>query len=823
MAASAEDVTFGDFSALCLEEYLAIFQDPLQSSDVEFPWDDKSLARSTVPSAAGNVGSANCTLNQQAFLKQSTLQSTQVVGNNVAATSVLSSESPPNSFYGLANKSSKGGQVTREYPEVHSQQWVNQSAGNAATDPLDRSSAVFGGNDSQQDDSSKKRRNKKRRDPEYYNNYYDTMSGAENGSVREDSKYGGTGEYMPPSGSTEQNEYQSEAAAAPTPSYEYNADEKSTGRTSSYNMESVYQSTDYVPPRTADVSDDQQIKSDSHDESVPSSGTVIMPAVETVNIGDVNDAHANTEQGNSIASSVPSVPIIHISPSESTSPNVQSGDSFDESFPAATAEGFGGPKRAAAAPSATPPAAKSWASLFKGGSGVQSGQPSSAPYVAISVSSDPLPGEELDDGSVSLVTTDKDPHAKRLGEHLSKVMPSHHPMNLQPRGLINTANWCYINSILQALLSCPPFYHIMRNMPLNNGVRKSSSTPMLDAMYKFLKEFQEMKGLSKRSPLDIRTGTCFEPTVIYQMLSVANTSLSVKHGRQEDAEEFLSCLLNGLHDEMTSLIQLYNGEDVQANDSKQNGPASSSVAVANGDVGNGHPEEGSDDDEWEQVGPRNKTSITRKAQFSSSPLSKIFGGIMRSALHQHGSKESATLQPFFSLQLDIQSQDIWSVQHALDNLGNRESVHGFMSNKTKKEVEAFRRITLEELPPVLILHLKRFLYDKSGGCQKLMKKIEYAMEIEINKDLISPNTKSRIGLVQRTYKLFAVVYHTGKEASGGHYITDVYHVGTSAWLRCDDGIVKPVKAAQVIKPLTTCIPYLLFYRRKDLLTKPTAS
>lgn len=344
---------------------------------------------------------------------------------------MLSSESPQNSYYGLANKSSKGGVVTREYTEVHSQQWVNQSAGNVATDPLDRSSAVFGGNDSQQDDSSKKRRNKKRRDPEYYKSYWERVqgsvdhdSGAENGSVREDSKYGGTGEYMPPSGSTEQDEYQSEAAAAPTPSYEYNADEKSTGRTSSYNMESVYQSTDYVPPRTANVSDDQQIKSDSHEESVPLSGSVIMPAVEMVNIGDgnVNDAPANTEQGNSIASSVPPVPIIHISPSESTSPNVQSGDSFDESFPAATAEGFGGPKRAAAPPSAAPPAAKSWASLFKGGSAGQPGQTSSAPYVAISVSSDPLPGEELDDGSVSLVTTDKDPHAKRLGgkEHFLK-------------------------------------------------------------------------------------------------------------------------------------------------------------------------------------------------------------------------------------------------------------------------------------------------------------------------------------------------------------------------------------------------------------------
>ncbi|XP_041454868.1 ubiquitin carboxyl-terminal hydrolase 10-like [Lytechinus variegatus] len=824
MAASAEEVTFGDFSALCLEEYQAIFQEPLQSSDVEFPWDDKSVGRSSVPS--GNVGSANCTLSQQAFLKQPILQSTPVVGNNVA-TSELCYDGRQNCHHDLANNSSSTGVlVTREYPEVHSQQWVNQSAGVAASEPLDHSSAGVDGTDQQQEQGLKKRRNKKKRDPEYYKSYYDRVqgsldndSGADSGSAKEDSRYGGTVEYVPPSAPVEQNQYTSEVNAAPALSYEYNADEKSTERTNSY-IESVYPSTSYVPTRTADMSDDKQITSDYNEESVPSCVSVNMPAVETVDVddGNVNNDLANTEQDNDVASIEPPVPTIHISPIENTTPNVQSGTSLDESFPTATAEGSG--EQPAAAPaSAAPPAVKSWASLFKGSSGGQ-GQPPSAPYVAISVVTEPSPGEESDDGSISLVTTDKDPHAKRLGEHLNKVIPSHHPMNLQPRGLINTANWCYINSILQALLSCPPFYHIMKNMPLNHGVRKSSSTPMLDAMYQFLKEFQEIKG--KRSPQDLRPGTCFEPTVIYQMLSVANTSLSVKHGRQEDAEEFLSCLLNGLHDEMTSLIQLYNGEDVNAIDPKQNGP--SSVAVANGDVGNGHQEEGSDDDdEWEQVGPRNKSSITRKAQFSSSPLSKIFGGIMRSALHQHGSKESATLQPFFSLQLDIQSPDIWNLKEALDNLGNKESVHGFMSNKTKKEVEAFRRVTLEELPPVLILHLKRFLYDKSGGCQKLMKKIDYGMEIEINKDLISPNTKSRIGGVQRTYKLFAVVYHTGKEASGGHYITDVYHVGSSGWLRCDDSIVKPVKALQVTKPLSTCIPYLLFYRRKDLLTKPTTS
>jgi len=39
-------------------------------------------------------------------------------------------------------------------------------------------------------------------------------------------------------------------------------------------------------------------------------------------------------------------------------------------------------------------------------------------------------------------------------------------------------------------------------------------------------------------------------------------------------------------------------------------------------------EEGSDD-EWEQVGPRNKTSITRQADFVRTPITDIFGGHIR--------------------------------------------------------------------------------------------------------------------------------------------------------------------------------------------------
>lgn len=63
----------------------------------------------------------------------------------------------------------------------------------------------------------------------------------------------------------------------------------------------------------------------------------------------------------------------------------------------------------------------------------------------------------------------------------------------------------------------------------------------------------------------------------------------------------------------------------------------------------------------------------------------VFNCHPRSVVYQQSSKESATLQPFFTLQLDIQSDKIRTVQDALESLVARESVQGY-TTKTKQEV-----------------------------------------------------------------------------------------------------------------------------------------
>uniref|UniRef100_A0A452TPS5 Ubiquitin carboxyl-terminal hydrolase n=1 Tax=Ursus maritimus TaxID=29073 RepID=A0A452TPS5_URSMA len=455
---------------------------------------------------------------------------------------------------------------------------------------------------------------------------------------------------------------------------------------------------------------------------------------------------------------------------------------------------------------------KSWASLF------HDSKPSpSSPVASVETKYSPpatsaLASEKQIEVKEGLVPVSEDPVAVKIAELLENVTLIHKPVSLQPRGLINKGNWCYINATLQALVACPPMYHLMKFIPLYSKVqRPCTSTPMIDSLLHFRYENLcpvSIAALGDKIVRDIRPGAAFEPTYIYRLLTVIKSSLSEK-GRQEDAEEYLGFILNGLHEEMLNLKKLLSPNNTKLTIS--NGPKSHSVNEDEQEEPGGGSE-----DEWEQVGPRNKTSVTRQAEFVQTPITGIFGGHIRSVVYQQSSKESATLQPFFTLQLDIQSDRIRTVQDALESLVARESVQGY-TTKTKQEVEISRRVTLEKLPPVLVLHLKRFVYEKTGGCQKLIKNIEYPVDLEISKELLSPGVKNKNFKCHRTYRLFAVVYHHGSSATGGHYTTDVFQIGLNGWLRIDDQAVKVINQYQVVKPTAERTAYLLYYRRVDLL------
>jgi len=418
--------------------------------------------------------------------------------------------------------------------------------------------------------------------------------------------------------------------------------------------------------------------------------------------------------------------------------------------------------------------------------------------------------------------TDHDINLQRLGEFLSVYQLDHKPLQLQPRGLTNRSNYCYINAILQALIACPPFYNLMKAIPPSQDNKNGKSrTPIIDSMIKFVNEFSLMslntRPVGRREKIqatkdgaagaaaEVVTGPAFEPVYVYKMLSAMQSAFPVE-GRQEDAEEFLSCLLNGLNDEMLEAMKLI---EPQSNGLTNGDVTTNGDTTSNGDY---DPEQ---DHEWtEVVNKNNKSVVTRRAEFGKTPLSAIFRGQMRSRVFRAGVENGTTdnIQPFFTLQLDVEKAS--SVEKALELLVGRDEVVGGTCPKTNQEIAMYTQTTLEELPLILLLHLKCFDY-KLHTCSKIIKTVEFPVDLKIDNKLCT--SKSKTPSKDRQYKLLAVVYHDGKEATKGHYITDVFHTGYSGWVRYDDATVRSVSQQSVLNPRPPRVPYLLYYRRCDTI------
>lgn len=400
----------------------------------------------------------------------------------------------------------------------------------------------------------------------------------------------------------------------------------------------------------------------------------------------------------------------------------------------------------------------------------------------------------------------------RIGEFLSTYNLEFRTVSLLPRGLTNRSNYCYINSILQALLACPPFYNLLAALPHQRNRRKNSSKspiPIIDSMVDFVQEFTPLSAEARlnrkekgqrKDNIDILCGVSFEPAQVYKILNGIRSDTFVVEGRQEDAEEFFGCLLNALNDEMLELTKQF--DEQKSHPTLSNGD----IAATNGEA---HDPE---DVEWTVMGPKNKGSITRRADFGRTPISDIFRGQLRSRVSRMGDQITDNVQPFFTLQLDIEKPN--SVYEALEQLTNKDKLEGVTCWKTNKQVEAWQQVTIEELPIVLVLHLKCFNF-KLDGSSKIIKALEFPIDLKIDPKLLS--SKNKYTAKQKQYKLFAVVYHDGKEITKGHYLTDAYHVGYGGWVRYDDSSVKVVQEQQVLHPTAARVPYLLYYRRSDTI------
>ncbi|CAL1394540.1 unnamed protein product [Linum trigynum] len=354
--------------------------------------------------------------------------------------------------------------------------------------------------------------------------------------------------------------------------------------------------------------------------------------------------------------------------------------------------------------------------------------------------------------------------------------------NLLPHGLVNSGNLCFLNATLQALLSCSPFTQLLQELRIRDIAKVGF--PTLTALTELISKFDMPSNTNDKKSV-LETGRPFRPAMFEAVLKhfTPDVPSSISgRPRQEDAQEFLSFILDQIHVELLKL-------DGQA--SGISGVSSSLVTST-------------EDDEWETVGPKNKSAVTRTQSFPHSALSDIFGGQLRSVVKAEGNKASATVDPFLLLHLDICSDAIGTIEDALRLFCAPENLEGYRASTTGKAgvVAARKSSQIQTLPKIMILHVKRFSFGTKGST-KLHKPVHFPLELVLGRELIfSPSSESR------KYELVATVTHHGREPSKGHYTADARYPN-GQWLRFDDASVTAIGLNKVLHDQA----YVLFYKQ----------
>ncbi|KAJ7114670.1 hypothetical protein C8R43DRAFT_902953 [Mycena crocata] len=502
-----------------------------------------------------------------------------------------------------------------------------------------------------------------------------------------------------------------------------------------------------------------------------------------------------------------------------------------ESTPAAavssTATGSAPAVPSATAPESAPTAApapiapkKSWASLLRPGAPAPASASASSTTTPTSTPGTISPAN----GAISTTAPRKNglPTSSVVGFSVPAGLASGE--RLVPRGLVNTGNMCFANAVLQVLGCCPPFAALVGGLrgvlgPVEATAGAPWAAPLLRATGEFLREFdtkaangsgngkEKGKGRAEAEEED-EEGEAFIPTYVYDALKGKKRFDSMRGGHQEDAEEFLGFYLDALEEELLALGAAL--EDAPRR--------TTAVTEEREEEAPGETEDG-----WLEVGRKNRTVMTRTIKSAESPITRIFGGKFRSTLRAPGTKDSVIVEDWRSLRLDIQRDGIHTIEDALAFISHPQAVQLTHPARPGAVLDASQQVLIDALPPVLVLHVKRFCYDAvAGGVIKIGKQVTFGPELDIGSDVMAPTARK-----PARYKLFGVVYHHGVSASGGHYTLDVLHPARfpsanaslaprEGWVRIDDELVSDVRPDDVFgataRDDSRCA-YLLFYRR----------
>jgi Ubiquitin carboxyl-terminal hydrolase len=183
-------------------------------------------------------------------------------------------------------------------------------------------------------------------------------------------------------------------------------------------------------------------------------------------------------------------------------------------------------------------------------------------------------------------------------------------------------------------------------------------------------------------------------------------------------------------------------------------------------------------------------------------LSSLFDGLLESSVTcQTCFRPSLTRDRYMDLSLDIAAVN--TLTEALQEFTCTETLlddNCVFCRHCNKKRPATKELRLATAPSILVTHLKRFAYDKTGRLMRLKKHIGFPTTLEIG-DFMSKVNQAR----PPPYDLVAVLVHQGVSCDSGHYLAYVKNGGS--WYKCNDAFIERVDLDTVLRQQA----YILMY------------